>query len=110
MTSQFHTAFHTYSDGRLLLNIGPVELEIKSADLHVFVDAISAIEKMRGQDDASRILWAPPSILTGTHWKKLGYVKDRDTYTMTYHRASWEADASVAVAAAGEVMASFENA
>jgi hypothetical protein len=110
MTSQFHTAFHTFSDGRLVLNIGPVELEIKTSDLHVYVDSIAAIEKLRAQEDHHRILSAPTSLLTGSHWKRIAYVKDRDTYALTYHRASWEADASVAVAAAGEVMASFANA
>lgn len=109
MTHQFHSAFHTVSDEGGVLNIGPAAVSIDIANMHVFMNAVGEIESKRQQEDPdNRNYSAASAILAESDWGMIGYVAERDSYSIRYRGVAWEAAAAVAVAAAAEVRAFFE--
>lgn len=110
MTHHFHTAFHPTSDEGGVLNVGPAAVSVDVENLHFFLAGVTHIESCRQTEDSDILNHSTqPAILLGSDWGMIGYVSERDCYSFRYRGVAWEAEAAVAVAAAAEVRAFFEN-
>lgn len=106
MAHHFHSAFHIVSDEGGVLNIGPAAVSIDISNLRIFLQAIGDVESKRQREDPDNLNYtAAPAILAGSDWGMIGYIAERDSYSIRYRGVAWEAVAAVTLAAAAEVRA-----
>lgn len=121
-------AFKCDSGG--ILNIAPVAIGIDNANLCALVNAIEAIEDEHRKSSAytsgpyvsdffstahkmslggKECFVVNETLLAGTEWAQIFYVKERDCYTMRYRDVVWDTPAKIAVAVAANVRAHLES-
>lgn len=104
MSHQFHSAFHAApgNEGGVL-NIGPAAISIDIENLRVFVDAMDEIEARKATGEVQEgICYADANRFKATSWAVVGYVVERNNYSLRYNGVAWESPSDVTVAAAAE--------